>query len=90
MTREHIIEAYMINDKHVIAEMLYDTITKYEEKLKSKSCEGCKYYFKDEFASTCSNESIAIVNAYGSTEPDVYLKVSADFSCNKFEPKDKE
>ena len=43
MTREDIIEAYMINDKHVIAEMLYDTITKYEEKLKSKSCEGCKY-----------------------------------------------
>ena len=52
MTREDIIEAYMINDKHVIAEMLYDTITKYEEKLKPKSCEGCKYYVSINKSST--------------------------------------
>ena len=54
----------------------------------NRVCNNCKYYFKDKFGATCSNESINIVNAYGSTEPDVYLKVSADFSCNKFEPKE--
>lgn len=34
LSRETTIECYMMNDKKVIAEMLYDTITKYEERLK--------------------------------------------------------
>lgn len=34
LSREATIECYMMNDKKVIAEMLYDTITKYEERLK--------------------------------------------------------
>ncbi len=34
MTRELIIEVYLTNSPKVVAEMLYDTITKYEEQLK--------------------------------------------------------
>ena len=33
MTREDVVSGYMINEKHVIAEMLYDTITKYEQRI---------------------------------------------------------
>ncbi len=39
MTRETILETYMMNDKKVIAEMLYDTITKYE----NRKCDSCKF-----------------------------------------------
>lgn len=39
MDRKTVLECYMMNDKHVIAEMLYDTITKYE----SQKCSRCKY-----------------------------------------------
>ncbi len=34
MTRELIIEVYLTNPPKVVAEMLYDTITKYEEQLR--------------------------------------------------------
>ena len=30
MSRKDVIDGYMMNEKHVIAEMLYDTITRYE------------------------------------------------------------
>jgi len=43
MTKESVIEAYMINDKKVIAEMLHDTITMYEE----RNCTNCKWYLDD-------------------------------------------
>lgn len=53
ITREEVINGYMINEKHVIAEMLYDTITKYEHRIKSLeaqianteqiTCDGCKH-----------------------------------------------
>lgn len=47
MTRQDVIDGYMINEKHVIAEMLYDTITKYENRIKDleqpKTCYGCKH-----------------------------------------------
>ena len=33
MTRDQIIEIYMFNSQKVLAEMLYDTITKYEKKI---------------------------------------------------------
>lgn len=33
MTKDQIIEAYMFNSQKVLAEMLYDTITKYEKKI---------------------------------------------------------
>lgn len=33
LTKEQIVETYMINSHKVLAEMLYDTITKYEKKI---------------------------------------------------------
>ena len=33
MTKDQIIEIYMFNSQKVLAEMLYDTITKYEKKI---------------------------------------------------------
>lgn len=41
MTREQTIETYMMNSSKVIAEMLYDTISRYE---KQKTCNGCIYH----------------------------------------------
>lgn len=65
MTREEVIKGYMINEKHVIAEMLYDTITKYEQRIKSLeaqlanteqlTCDGCvsEHNTQSYYCSTC-------------------------------------
>lgn len=34
MTREQVIEIYLMNSPRVVAEMLYDTIARYEEQIK--------------------------------------------------------
>ena len=47
MTKDDVVSGYMLNEKHVIAEMLYDTITKYEELLKPKNCVDCRHYGVD-------------------------------------------
>lgn len=47
MNREDIINGYMMVPKLHIAEMLFDTIAKYENKLdeiKSRTCESCRYW----------------------------------------------
>ena len=43
MTKEQVIQGYLMNSPKVVAEMLYDTIEKYE----NRSCEGCKYHLSD-------------------------------------------
>jgi len=43
ISKDSVVEAYMINDKRVIAEMLYDTITRYEE----RNCTNCEWYLND-------------------------------------------
>ena len=40
MTREEMLVCYEMNSKKVLAEILYDTITKYE----NKKCKTCAYY----------------------------------------------
>ena len=45
MTREQVIQGYLMNSPEVVAEMLYDTIERYE----NRSCEGCEYV-NNEFA----------------------------------------
>ena len=40
MTREQVIQGYLMNSPEVVAEMLYDTIERYE----SRSCESCKNF----------------------------------------------
>lgn len=38
MTKEQVIQGYLMNSPKVVAEMLYDTIEKYE----NRSCDSCK------------------------------------------------
>ena len=38
MTKEQVIQGYFMNSPKVVAEMLYDTIEKYE----NRSCDNCK------------------------------------------------
>ena len=38
MTKEQAIQGYLMNSPKVVAEMLYDTIEKYE----NRSCDNCK------------------------------------------------
>jgi len=85
MTRGETIECYMINDKKVIAEMLYDTIAKHE----SRTCESCKYYtsvtdYQD--YKECSNDSLNKMDENLDVS-DYYFRPSKDFSCNKWEQK---
>ena len=75
MTRDNIIEGYMMNSQKVLAEMLYDTIQRYE----NRTCENCKYWNRRSNKSydtknICSNEHI---NTFNHT-------FDADFGCNKW------
>ena len=76
MTRDEIIETYMINSKKVIAEMLHDTINRYELRI----CENCKHLHKSECMEIhdwdCYND------APSNWSP------PKDFGCNKFVAKD--
>ena len=38
MTKEQVVQGYLMNSPKVVAEMLYATIERYE----NRSCEGCK------------------------------------------------
>ena len=55
MTKEQVIQGYLMNSPKVVAEMLYDTIEKYE----NRSCENCKFkYVVDSMCTECRcNES---------------------------------
>jgi hypothetical protein len=62
MTREAVIEGYLINSPKVLAEMLYDTITRYEARIAEleapKSCVGCEYDDEgSEWCADCSRNS---------------------------------
>ena len=39
MTKEQVIKGYLMNSPKVVAEMLYETIERYE----NRSCESCTY-----------------------------------------------
>ena len=39
MTKEQVVQVYLMNSPKVVAEMLYETIERYE----SRSCESCTY-----------------------------------------------
>ena len=86
ISRDKMIKCYMINDKKVIAEMLYDTIARYENKIEtfeSRVCKNCKHFKPREIeygetfiSSACLELEIP--------------SISEDFGCNKFEPKIKD
>lgn len=62
ITREETIKTYMMSTKLTIAGMLYDTITRYEERIKEleskitnniDSCTGCEYEYNKFYESPC-------------------------------------
>ena len=76
MTKEQVIQGYLMNSPKVVAEMLYDTIEEYE----NRSCENCKFkYVVDSMCTECRcNES-----------PIDYIDFDcfSSFSCSEWEPK---
>jgi hypothetical protein len=76
MTREHVIEAYMINSKECIAGMLYDTITRYETKI----CKNCVY---------CNTRGDSFGKCTLGSSPTTNQTVSYYYGCNRFKAKDK-
>ena len=51
MTKQDVIEGYLIRSPKAVVGMLYDTITRYEARIaeltKPKTCDGCKWLFYD-------------------------------------------
>ena len=43
MTKEQIVQGYLMNSPKVVAEMLYETIERYE----NRSCESCRYFHQN-------------------------------------------
>ncbi len=77
MTRETVIEVYLMNSPKVVAEMLYDTIERYE----NRTCASCKHFELDRFEDnrgTCRNKNTPTRN----------FMVDCDYGCNKYEPKE--
>ena len=62
MRREDVIKTYLMNSPKVVAEMLYDTITRYESKLKSTVEECHNRYTK------CNNDCEVLFNENKSLE----------------------
>ena len=78
MTKEQVIQGYLMNSHKVVAEMLYDTIEKYE----NRSCDSCKYKSSnyDKSITWCINEKVNKSNLHD-------LIIEDDFYCNKWESK---
>ena len=78
MTKEQVIQCYLMNSPKVVAEMLYDTIEKYE----NRSCDNCNFsnidtYFTD--YGKCEKGYGFLFNGR--------VEVIKDFCCNKWEAK---
>ena len=82
MTKEQVIHCYLMNSPKVVAEMLYETIERYE----NRSCESCKYYCPQEYNITeeVLDQWIHCKQIYAETVDLVNFK---NFSCNKWESK---
>ncbi len=82
MTKEQVIETYLINSPKVVAEMLYETIERYE----NRGCESCKYYCPQEYdrKEEILDQWIYCKQIYAETVDLVNFK---NFSCNKWEVK---
>lgn len=77
MTRKEVIEGYLMNSQEVLAEMLYDTIEKYENKV----CATCKWRTMYE------DRDIYICEMLVSEDIDRGDEISLNFGCNKWEEK---
>ena len=72
LSKSQVMEYYLMNSKEVLAEMLYDTITKYESRL----CDNCGWLDKDLI---CVNESSACYSEYSGRYD--------NFGCSEFREK---
>ncbi len=43
LTKEQVVQGYLLNSPKVVAEMLYETIERYE----NRKCDNCKYNLSD-------------------------------------------
>ena len=78
MTKEQVIQGYLMNSPKVVAEMLYDTIEKYE----NRSCDNCKHNKEqDNFMIFCD----AVACQDGSKM--MWHSFTKDFCCNKWKSK---
>ncbi len=78
MTKEQVIQGYLMNSPKVVAEMLYETIERYE----NRSCESCKFNKEqDNFMIFCD----AVVCKDGSKM--MWHSFTERFCCNKWESK---
>ena len=78
MTKEQIVQGYLMNSPKVVAEMLYETIERYE----SRSCASCKFNKEyDSFMIFCD----AVLCKDGSKM--VWHSFTERFCCNKWESK---
>ena len=82
MTKEQIVQVYLMNSPKVVAEMLYETIERYE----NRRCESCKYYCPQEYNITeeVLDQWIHCKQIYAETVGLVNFK---NFSCNTWESK---
>ena len=83
MTKEQVVQGYLMNSPKVVAEMLYETIEKYE----NRSCDNCKnaYYQDvtndlDDDVYSCDEFESSFININDSGRP-------KDFSCKKWQSK---
>ena len=85
MTKEQIVQGYLMNSPKVVAEMLYETIERYE----NRSCESCKKFEQWYCASgsmnvgTCKDEE----NSLNIFEDNIDNEIPSSFCCNKWELK---
>ena len=79
MTKEQVIQGYLMNSPKVVAEMLYDTIEKYE----NRSCDNCKHYGEYEYEICGAEDFTRIVK--GCTL--ILCNFEEGFCCNKWESK---
>ena len=74
MTKEQAIQGYLMNSPKVVAEMLYDTIEKYE----NRSCDNCKYWFYKTLETNIETCNFGLIS---------HDYQSDSFCCNKWEAK---
>ena len=85
MTKEQVVQGYLMNSPKVVAEMLYETIERYE----NRSCESCKKFEQWYCASgimnvgTCKDEE----NSLNIFEDNIDNEIPSSFCCNKWESK---
>ena len=74
MTKEQVVQGYLMNSPKVVAEMLYETIERYE----NRSCESCKYWKYVTLTTLVETCTFGLIS---------HEYQSSSFCCNKWESK---